>query len=149
MQYNDVENYFKTNNFEGLLSDCNSIFVTILELSDKFTSDGSIDNPETVKEIMTKLSGCYNSLKLVEIVSDITKQKEELLYYTNRKREIETKGDKFVSASTEREASSHVMDYRRVRNIVEGYLDICEKTISVCQSLLKFAVEEAKLSKSN
>ena len=49
-----------------------------------------------------------------------------------------------MSAPVEREASDYVSNYRRVRNILQGYLDVCDKAISTCQSLLKSIGAEIK-----
>lgn len=147
MQYGEVEVYFQTEDFDGLIERCQPVFAEVLELSARVKEEVTIDTPEAIKEIMMKMSGCYGELKVIHIAADTTKKREELVFYNNKKMAVEAEGKKFVDGATKMEASNHAMNYRRIRNAVGAYLDICDKTISVCQSVLKYALEEARINK--
>jgi len=53
------------------------------------------------------------------------------------KRDLESKGEKVVAASLEKESSLAVADFRRIRAILEGYVEACAKGIGTCQTELK------------
>jgi F0F1-type ATP synthase delta subunit len=65
------------------------------------------------------------------------KENEEIKAYVSMKRELEAKGEKVVAASLEKEASASIEIQRRVRNVLEGYVEACAKAIGTCQTQLK------------
>jgi len=106
-----------------------------------------VKDPETCQEILTKLAGYNGVLKPILLLAITEKKNRETRYYNQRKEEIENAGEKFSSAPIEREASGKVANYRRVRNLIQGYVDVCEQGISVLQSKLKYLGEEIRLEK--
>lgn len=105
------------------------------------------NNPEEAVSVVNELTGIYMGLKTVLSIAETEKSNRELKAYETIKIETENKGDKFVSASAEKQASSSVASYRRVRNIIEAYVLSCEKAISTLQSVLKYAGEALKFNK--
>ena len=103
------------------------------------------NNAEDIKKIMLELSGCFTNLRTVLGIAETQKKNREIRKYNELKCEFEKtppldekgKPQKFVSASTDKEASDYVAEYRRIRNIIQGYKEAVEKDISVLQSVLK------------
>jgi len=59
--------------------------------------------------------------------------------------EIKNKGEKnFTSTSAKKEASYTAYDYKRLENLIEGYVEMTHKNVSTCQSLLSFHKEAIK-----
>jgi len=108
---------------------------------------GLTDNPEETKKAINELTGCYMLLKSVLAIAESEKSNREVRYYDKTRIELENAGEKFTSASVEKQASAHVANYRRVRNVIEAYVDASEKGISSMQSLIKMMTEEYKMDK--
>jgi len=102
-------------------------------------------NPEEAKEALNDLTGRFMSLKTVLSIAESEKKNRETRAYNNIRIEKENESKKFVSASADKEASGRIANYRRIRNIIQAYVDSCEKAISTMQSLLKHMSEEMKL----
>jgi len=105
------------------------------------------DNPEETKKALNDLTGCYMLLKSVLAIAESEKSNREVRYYDKTRIEIENVGGKFTSASVEKQASAYVANYRRIRNILEAYVNASEKAISSLQSLIKMMTEEYKMDK--
>ena len=110
---------------------------------------GITTNSEEALNALSELTGIYMSLKAVLAIAETEKKNREIRKYNEIKKEIENTGTKFVSASAEKEASSSVANYRRLRNIIQAYTDSCEKAISILQSITKYLGEEIKLQGYN
>ena len=146
MNYKKFDVYFKDESgLLNLLDYCQEYFERIDYYSNLFR-DNIINNPEECKRALTELTGIYMFLKPIHEEAVSQKKNREEKYYQSKKIEIEKSGDKFVSAPIEHEASSAVASYRRVRNLLGGYVEACEQAISTCQSLLKYFAEEIKLT---
>lgn len=108
---------------------------------------GVTDNPEEVKTALNELTGILMNLKPILAIAETFKKNEETKRYNEIKINTENEGSKkFVSASAEKEASAYVATYRRIRNLIQAYVDSCEKAISTLQSVLKFMTEELKMT---
>jgi hypothetical protein len=70
-------------------------------------------------------------------MAEAKKLNAELGAYVTLKRELESKGEKVVATSLEKESSLAVADFRRTRAILEGYVEACSKAIGTCQAQLK------------
>lgn len=98
---------------------------------------GLVDNPEEANKALGELTGVYMNLRPALAIAETEKKNREVRFYNNLKIEIENQGKKFVSASSEKEASGHVSNYRRIRNLILGYKEAAEKGIGSLQSILK------------
>ena len=96
---------------------------------------------------LEELTGIYMDLKTIHMISITMKENRELQHYISRKIEIENKGEKFISSPMEKEASNSVANERRVKNILEGFLNSCERSLSSLQSKLRFDSKELLLIK--
>lgn len=102
------------------------------------------DNPEEIRNALQDLSGAYSNLRTVLALAEGEKRNREVKRYNEIKIETENQGNKFVSASAEKQASADVAPYRRVRNIVLGYTESAEKMIGVLQNVNNNLVREHK-----
>lgn len=131
-----VEKYFrKKENLEEILKVCrlhlNKIdhYSKILRLRP--------DNVGDLENIMIKLVGEQGFLEPILGLAITYKKNEEEKTYMGIKIKIENEGRKFSSAPTEREASAYVAEWRRIRNILQAYVDVCKASISAIQTRLK------------
>jgi len=131
------KNYFDSQ--EGLtqlLADYQDVFAMIDDYGQQLIQ-GIPSSGEDYKEILDKLTGAFIALEPLYTQAEAKKLNEELSAYVSMKRELESKGEKVVAASLDKEASLAVAEYRRVRAILEGYVEACSRAISSCQAQLK------------
>lgn len=135
--------YFaSTEGLTKLLTDYQEIFTLVDDYGRQFIA-GVLSTSDDYREVLNKLTGVYMCLEPLFTSSEAYKLNTELKFYVEKKRELEAKGDKVVAASLEKEASYSVEDYRRVRNILEGYVLSAEKGIITAQTQLK-RIEESR-----
>ena len=121
---------------EQLLKDYNDTFEMVDDYGQQLIS-GILSTPEDYTTCLDKLTGAYIALEPLYSQAEAKKLNEELNAYVTMKRELEAKGEKVVAASLDKEASLAVADFRRVRAILEGYVEACAKGIGSCQTQLK------------
>lgn len=131
MSYN-VDN---TATLEKILKNLEPIF-KMVEAAQKLCYKVDPNNLEQVKKMEIQVTGCY--MQLQEIFSRVAtlKKNKELAYYMELKARIEGAGEKFVAASSDKEASLAVAEERRVRDIIEGYLLAASECIKTCRNLV-------------
>ena len=132
---------------EGYLQQEDTLNQVIDELKDDFTQveyyantvlKGNLaNNPEEAKKALSILTGLYMIFRTVLAIAESIKKNNEIGYYEKLRIEAGKNNEKFTSSVAERQASNHVRNYRRIRNIIEAYLDSCEKAIGSLQSILK------------
>ena len=108
---------------------------------------GALSDIGQMQNSLEELTGIYMDLKTIHMISITMKENRELQHYISRKIEIENKGEKFISSPMEKEASNSVANERRVKNILEGFLNSCERSLSSLQSKLRFDSKELLLIK--
>jgi len=106
------------------------------------------DNAEELKKAINELSVAYGHLRVVLGIAETEYRNREVRYYAEAKIKAEAESKKFVSAQTDREASLHVAEYRRIRNIVQAYESGCSRRITVLQSILKTTLIEQQSNPS-
>ncbi|KKL47755.1 hypothetical protein LCGC14_2332380 [marine sediment metagenome] len=106
--------------------------------------DNVTNNPEEAKKALNELTGCYSNLKTVLAIAETEKKNREVRKFNDLKINFATSDTekKFTAASADKESGAFVGEYRRIRNIVEAYAQVCEKMISTLQSLLKWLATE-------
>jgi len=124
---------------------CSEDIARIEYYSDLFKKGVIADNPNEISAALTELAGIYMSLAPKAALAETEKANRELKHYHTRKMEVENAGEKFVATAMEKEASGHVASYRRVRNLIQAYLESVEKSIQVAQSLLKSVNKEMNI----
>ena len=107
--------------------------------------DNQASNPEMAKQALGELTGVFMRLNVALSVANSEKKNREVRAYNRIKQETEQAGNKFVSASADKQASAEVADYRRIRNYIQGYVESCKSAMSSIQSVLKQIQEEMRL----
>jgi len=144
MRITEIESYFNDEStLNKVLEACQEDFDKI-DYYSSLLKQNMTDNPEEVKKALIELTGCYVSLYPIMSLSDSEKNNREVRYYCQLKIDTENLGNKFVDASANKESSNAIANYRRIRNILEGYTEACNKAISSLQSILKYLSEEVK-----
>jgi hypothetical protein len=131
-----TEYFVDTVGLEKLLVDYKDTFEMIDDYGQQLIS-GILSTPDDYGLCLDKLTGAYISLEPLYTMAIAYKENEELKAYVSMKRELESKGEKVVAASLDKEASVSVEIQRRIRNILEGYVESCAKGIGSCQTQLK------------
>jgi hypothetical protein len=131
-----IDYFTSKEGLEKLITDYKDVFDMIDDYGQQLIK-GILSTPEDYKICLDKMTGAYVSLEPLYTMAEAKKLNEELQAYVSIKRELENKGEKVVSASIEKESSLAVSDFRRVRAILEGYVEACSKAIGTCQTQLK------------
>ena len=105
---------------------------------------GIVTTANDYRKILDFMTGAYVSLEPLYSLSDAHKLNEELKSYMGLKREGEAKGEKVVASHLEKESSLSVINERRIRNILEGYVLATEKAIVTCQTQLNQLKQDNK-----
>lgn len=146
MNLNDLTNAFAQEDTAlEVLNECSCYFSKIDEISDKLAT-GQLHTPDDYRTILNEGTSIYLALNPILSIARTEKENREMEFFVNRKIEVEKKGDKFVSTAADKEASLHVANYRRIRNILEGYIEASKMVIMTCQSILKSMSDEARIA---
>jgi hypothetical protein len=121
MLYSEVEKYLLNEDMEGLLTELAPVFTEVRYICDGFIDSSIYNSGEAVKSNLSKLTSYYSTLKVASIVVDTFKSRKD--------------------------ASAFVEAERRVRNIIDAYIDIAQNGIGISQSILKYISEEIRMSK--
>ena len=108
----------------------------------KVMKDNITSNPEECKCALNELTGIYSNLRTALTIAETEKKNREIRAYNDIRIKAGKEGTKFVSASADKEASGVVVVYRRIRNIIQGYKEACQTSVSSMQSLLKYMAVE-------
>ena len=95
------------------------------------------NNVEEAKSALLVLAGVYSNLTTVLSVALTEKKNREIREYNRIRIETENAEKKVTDTAKASQASEFVSEYRRIRNLVEGYVNGCEKQISALQSTIK------------
>jgi hypothetical protein len=138
-----LEYFEDTDGLEKLIADYKDVFEMIEDYGTQLRS-GVAYTADDYKECLDKLTGAFISLEPLYAVAEAVKLNQETQAYVSMKKALEDKGEKVVAASLEKESSLSVAPYRRVRAILEGYVEACSKGIGTCQTQLKRLETEYK-----
>lgn len=136
--------YFETE--EGLaklLEDYKDVFTLLDDISQQLLQ-GVISTVDEYKTALNLATGAYGTLEPLYTLSIAYKENAELHFFVKTKRELEAKEGKVTAAVIKEEASESVSSYRRVRNILEGYVAVSEKIIVTAQTQLKQMANDLK-----
>ena len=134
MKFSKIEQYFETK--EGmvlLLKECESVFDTVDDYSNQFMQ-GLLSTEIELDAVIDTLAGIISFLNPIYSVAITAKKNREVIQYMAIKRDVEGRAptvdekgkqvkEKFTSASAEIEATVFVAGERRIRNVIEGYLN--------------------------
>ena len=129
--------YFDTEDgLTKLLEDCNDVFVVVDDCGQQFMQ-GIVSTVTDYKDILNKLTGIYMFLEPLHAQAIAYKEIHEDSAYLKIKNETVTTGAKITDQTLKTEAHSSVASFIKVRNILEGYVNACEKGIATCQTQIK------------
>jgi uncharacterized iron-regulated protein len=131
-----IDYFVDTAGLEKLLADYVDVFEMIDDYGQQLIQD-ILSSGEDYKVCLDKFTGAYITLEPLYTMAVAYKENEEIKAYVSMKRELEARGEKVVAASLEKEASASIEIQRRVRNVLEGYVEACAKAIGTCQTQLK------------
>lgn len=135
MRILDIEQLFKSEDtLDKVLEELKEDFEVVDYYATTLKS-GVVNNPEELAEALQKISGAFCNLRTILALAETQKKNREVDKYNQIKIETENNDKKFVSASAEKQASAEVSSYRRIRNIIEGYKEASEKTMSSLQNI--------------
>ena len=139
MRILEIENYFQDEGTLGkVLDECKADFELIDYYANSVLKTKLANNPDEAKGALLVLAGVFSNLSTILSIAITEKNNRETKEYDRLRIETENAGDKkFTSAQAEKTASLSVASYRRIRNIIEGYMNGCEKMIVSLQSTLK------------
>jgi len=138
MRILEIEQYFQDEGTLGkVLEECKADFELIDYYANSVLKTKLANNPDEAKGALLVLAGVFSNLSTIHSIAITEKNNRETKAYDTLRIEIENAGGKFTSASVEKQASLTVASYRRIRNIIEGYMNGCEKMIVSLQSTLK------------
>lgn len=138
MRILEIEAYFQDESTLGkVLEECKADFELVDYYANSVLKTKLANNPDEAKGALLVLAGVFSNLSTVLSIAITEKNNRETRAYDTLRIEIENAGGKFTSASVEKQASLTVASYRRIRNIIEGYMNGCEKMIVSLQSTLK------------
>ena len=130
-----------------VLTNCQCYFDKVEEISGLFAT-GMVDNPIKCRQVLNESTAIYMALNPLFKLAEGEVRNLEAIHYVESKRSIENSGGKFVAASQEKESSAHVATYRRIRNVLEGYVESVQASIITCQSNLRSLSDEGRLTNS-
>ena len=128
--------FINVEGLEKLLKDYQEVFEMIDDYGQQLIQ-GILSSGEDYKVCLDKFTGAFITLEPLYTMAVAYKENEEIKAYVSMKRELEARGEKVVAASLDKEASASIEVQRRVRNILEGYVEACAKAIGTCQTQLK------------
>ena len=138
-----IDYFINKEGLQKLLEDYKDTFEMIDDFGQQLIS-GILSTPDDYKNCLDKMTGAYVSLEPLYTMAEAIKLNEELQAYVSLKKELETKGEKVVATSLEKESSLAVADFRRIRAVLEGYVESCAKAIGTCQTQLRRVEFEIK-----
>ena len=95
------------------------------------------DNSEEIDKALNELSGCYSNLRTALAIAESEKKNREIRFKEQIRIDTENAGKKYTDTKASTQASAHVAEYRRIRNIILAYTEASDKHIITLQSILK------------
>lgn len=139
MRILEIEKLFqKEETLNEVLEECKEDFEVIDNHSNNTMKSRICTNPCEAEGALVEITGAYGNLTTVLSIAESEKTNREEREYNRLRIEIENAGNKFVSAQADKQASAYVAPYRRIRNLISGYVSASEKQISTLQSILKY-----------
>ncbi|HEY0088463.1 MAG TPA: hypothetical protein VGB37_06445 [Candidatus Lokiarchaeia archaeon] len=137
MHYSDLVQYFQSEEtLTELLADCQPYFDAIDDYNEKiFKNELTETTILEVREGKRKVSAAKANLEAIQKSAETFKRNNELQKYMELKNST-PKGEKFTSASGEKEAEAFVQLPRRVRNMIEGYIAKAETALKQLSDML-------------
>jgi hypothetical protein len=132
-----VYKYFESEDeLAALLEDIQSEIDIVDEIRNRLVGNYLSVEAEYI-QALEQITGVYAKLEPLFEVAAGEKENEESKFMLLKRNEVESKGTKFTKTTYEDEASAHVANLRRIRNLLEGYVNASENIKGTLQSRLK------------
>ena len=138
MKRTEAENLLELGDLRLLKEDYQSTFDRIDEIADNLQNN-AIDSANAIKDVWNETAGMLMSLTSVYKIFEEHKKIKELEKYMEIKNNVLSAGDKFVSASAEREARVSVTEFAKLRDLFASYIKSCEIAVNLFQSMLAYS----------
>ena len=139
MRILEIEKLFQDETTLGqIMEECKEDIELVDYYANQILKSTVANNPEEAKKALLVVTGVYSNLTTVLSIAESEKKNRQEREYNRLRIEIENADKKFVSAQADKQSSAFVGDYRRIRNLIEGYVKAAEKQISSLQSVLKY-----------
>jgi hypothetical protein len=133
----EIEKLFTSEEtLEKVLEHCEPYFNKIDKWA-KYERHKLAFNPELAKRALAELGGAFSALNPILAIAETQKKNKEVRFKERLRKETENAGEKYTDSKATTQASAHVHLYRRIRNLIRGYIESADKDISVMQSILK------------
>jgi hypothetical protein len=129
-----------------VVKESDSIFDIISSYQERFTRD-EVNSMDFYYKALDQLTGCHMYLSPIFSAAKTIIEKQHDKFCHLVKVECASKGEKYVSASTEKEADYHISDMRIRFSRFEGFLTSCLQGIQTCRCRIKSVEEERDLAK--
>jgi len=137
MRILEIEKLFQTEDtLNEVLDACQEDFGKI-DYWSQIRKENITNNSTEVDKALNELSGSYSNLRTVLGIAVTEKQNRHCRFKESLRIDIENEGGKYVDSKAETQASASVAEYRRIRNIINAYVESCDKHIITLQSILK------------
>ena len=135
MRIFEIEKLFEsTETLNQVLEKCQEDFEKI-DYWGNLLRSGVVDNPAEIKRALTELAGAYSNLRVILGIAEYKKKNKQVRFKEQIRIDTENEGKKYIDTKAETQASAHVAEYRRVRNIIGAYKESADKSIGVLQNV--------------
>ena len=139
MRILDIEKLFQSEaTLCKVLEECEKDFENIDYWAGLMKEGVVHNNPAEINKSLTSLAGSYSNLRVILGLAETELANREVRNYGSIKMKSEADGKKFtaqIDSATKKEASEAVCSYRRIRNIILGYLTSADKDIITLQNV--------------
>jgi len=137
MRILEIEKNFESEEtLDKVLDECKADFDKIDYWSQIRKENVTVNSTE-IDRALNELSGCYSNLRTVLGIAETEKKNRHVRFKESLRIDIENEGGKYVDSKAEVQASANIAEYRRIRNIINAYVESCDKHIITLQSILK------------
>jgi len=116
------------------ITELGPLFEEIKVISNDLMTNDNIQDINRYYSHQDTLTGIYGNINIKYKKMRALKKNKEVEHYHNMKLEADVNNTKFVSAVAEKEASHHIAPLREARDIIEGYVEIIQASLTTCRS---------------
>ena len=137
MRILEIEKNFESEEtLDKVLDECKADFDKIDYWSQIRKENVTVNSTE-IDRALNELSGCYSNLRTVLGIAETEKKNRHVRFKESLRIDLENEGGKYVDSKAEVQASANIAEYRRIRNIINAYVESCYQHIITLQSILK------------
>ena len=119
---------------KNTITELQPLFDQVKTISNDLMTNSNIQDINKYYSHQDTLTGIYGNINIQYKKMRALKKNKEVEHYHNLKLEADMNNTKFVSAVAEKEASYHVAPLREARDIIEGYVEVIQTSLTTCRS---------------